>query len=369
VSRPRIQFTSDNRSRICPDAWAALEAANSESDAPSYGDDAWTRRASDLLRQTFETDCDVYFVFTGTAANSLALASLCQSYHSVICHETSHVETDECGAPEFFSNGTKLLLASGSAGKIVPAAIDSIVGRRSDIHFPKPRVLSLTQATELGTVYTPDELADLTSRARHAGLRTHMDGARFANAIASIGCTPAELTWKSGVDVLCLGGTKTGMMACEAIIFFDRSLSAEFAYRCKQSGQLGSKMRYLAAQWVGMLQHNAWLHHAQHANAMAQQLARRLKSLELEAPLLIKLMFPVEANSVFLKLHSEVLGGLRNLGWEIYTFIGSGARLMCSWETDERSIDHFYKDIESLVNTRLDHPQYSLLKAIDMQRS
>jgi threonine aldolase len=142
-------------------------------------------------------------------------------------------------------------------------------------------------------------------------------------------------------------------MACEAIIFFDRSLSAEFAYRCKQSGQLASKMRYLAAQWVGMLEHNAWLHHAAHANAMALQLAGRLKSLELEAPLLIKLMFPVQANSVFLTLHSEVLGGLRNLGWEIYTFIGGGARLMCSWETDERSIDNFYHDLESLVKKRL----------------
>ena len=272
-------FASDNRSGICPEAWAALQRANQDH-APSYGDDAFTARAADLLRQTFQTDCDVYFTATGTAANSLALASMCQSYHSVICHEHAHIETDECGAPEFFSNGTKLLTAPGDGGKIAPAALQRLITKRTDIHFPKPRVVSLTQATEFGTVYTPAEVAALTSLAHAHGLRAHMDGARFANAVASLGCSPAELSWKAGVDVLCFGGTKNGMFCSEAVVFFDRSLSVEFAYRCKQAGQLISKMRFPAAQWVGMLDPSTtpagaalpWLKYAAHANAMAKRL-------------------------------------------------------------------------------------------------
>jgi threonine aldolase len=353
MTKPTHQFTSDNRSRICPEAWAAIQDANTVRDASSYGNDPWTRRASDLLRSKFETDCDVYFVFTGTAANSLALASLCQSYHSVICHESSHIETDECGAPEFFSNGTKLLLASGADGKLTPEAVQAVVQRRSDIHYPKPKVLSVTQATELGTVYAPIELAELSAAAKKSGLRVHMDGARFGNAIASLNCSPAELTWKVGVDVLCLGGTKMGMLACEAVIFFDRSLSEEFAYRCKQAGQLASKMRYIAAQWVGMLENEAWLTRAAHANAMAKILESRLTAFGKEFPYLIKPLHPVQANSIFIKLHPQLLAGLRFIGWEIYTFIGDSARLMCSWETTESDIDHLIRDLRSLVTPAL----------------
>jgi len=307
-----------------------------------------------LLRQKFQTECDVYFVFTGTAANSLALASLCQSYHSVICHEFSHIETDECGAPEFFSNGTKLLLAPGAGGKLEPSSVDSIVRRRSDIHYPKPGVLSLTQATELGTVYTPAELAELCDHAKRLGLRVQMDGARFGNAVASLKCSPAELTWKCGVDVLCLGGTKTGMLACEAILFFDRSLSEEFAYRCKQSGQLASKMRYLAAQWVGMLESDAWLVRAAHANSMARLLEKRLQRLQKSVAHAPRVLFPVQANGVFVDLSAEQLQGLRQRGWEIYSFIGGSARLMCSWETTEQDIDRLMADIEGVVGPRSD---------------
>jgi threonine aldolase len=352
MSKPTHQFTSDNRSRVCPEAWAALEEANTVRDAPSYGNDPWTRKASDLLRDKFETDCDVYFVFTGTAANSLALASLCQSYHSVICHESSHIETDECGAPEFFSNGTKLLLAPGAAGKLSANSVDQIVNRRTDIHYPKPRALSLTQATELGTVYTPAEVTELASHAKAAGLRVHMDGARFGNALASLGCSPAEVTWKAGVDVLCFGGTKTGMLACEAILFFDRSVSEEFAYRCKQSGQLASKMRYLAAQWVGMLENDAWLTRAGHANAMARLLETHLRSLSDQFPGLIKLIHPVQANAIFVSMDADLLSQLRLLGWEIYTFIGDGARLMCSWETGQSDVERLIGDLRSLISAR-----------------
>src|SRR5436190_628218 len=204
----RRQFGSDNYAGICPEAWAAIANAN-RGHVRGYGDDEWTNKAADLIREIFEKDCEIFFVFNGTAANSLSLASLCQSYHSILCHETAHVETDECGAPEFFSNGTKLLQLPGDNGKIVPGSIARAAQRRTDIHYPKPRVVSLTQATELGTVYTPAEMASLVAEARSQGLKVHVDGARFANAVASLDVAPKELTWKVGVDVLSLGATKS----------------------------------------------------------------------------------------------------------------------------------------------------------------
>src|SRR5579863_4014090 len=191
------QFGSDNYAGICPEAWAATDAAN-RGHVTAYGDDPWTAKASDAFRKLFETDCEIYFVFNGTAANSLALASLCQSYHSVICSDQSHVETDECGAPEFFSNGSKLLVAPSPDGKLTPEAIRELATKRSDIHYPKPRVVTVTQATETGRVYTLKELGALADECRKLGLSFHMDGARFANACASLGCSPAEMSWKNG---------------------------------------------------------------------------------------------------------------------------------------------------------------------------
>ncbi|MBZ0255708.1 threonine aldolase, partial [bacterium] len=193
----RRQFASDNYSGICPEAWQAMEAANNDH-VPSYGMDKWTRQASDGLRDLFECDCEVFFVFNGTAANSLALSSLCSSFHSILCHSYAHVETDECGAPEFFSNGTKVLLVGGEQGKISPQELELMIRRRDDIHFPKPKVISLTQATELGTVYTPDELSEIHEVALRHKLSIHMDGARFANALASLNLSPKEITWKQG---------------------------------------------------------------------------------------------------------------------------------------------------------------------------
>src|SRR5690349_11651469 len=206
--------------------------------AVSYGDDPWTQRAADLIREIFETQCEVFFVFNGTAANSLSLASLCQSYHSILCHELAHVEVAECGAPEFFANGTKVLLLEGTNGKIDPKSIEGAVNKRTDIHYPKPRALSLTQATEVGTVYSLDELGTLAQAARRFNLRVQMDGARFANAVVALGVTPKELTWKLGVDVLCFGGTKNGIAVGEAVVFFNPEVAREFDYRCKQGGQL-----------------------------------------------------------------------------------------------------------------------------------
>ena len=339
------QFASDNCAGICPEAVQALVAANA-GDAPGYGDDDWTRRVSDRLRDVFATDCDVYFVFNGTAANSLALASLCQSYHSVVCHELAHVETDECGGPEFFSNGSKLLPVGGAGGKLTPAAVQEVITRRSDIHFPKPRVVTLTQATEVGTVYRPDEVEAITELAHAKGLRVHMDGARFSNAVASLGVAPADITWRAGIDVLCFGGTKMGLPVGEAVVFFDRKLSEDFAWRCKQAGQLASKMRFLSAPWLGMLEGDAWLRHARHANAMAQRLAAGLAGIPGA-----RLLFPVEANGVFVALPDEVQQGLRERGWRFYTFIAAGgARLMCAWDTQPESVDALLADLRELTS-------------------
>jgi len=334
------QLASDNYAGLCPEALAALQEANL-GHAPGYGEDRWTGDAADALRALFQRDCDVYFAFNGTAANSLALAALTQSYHSVLCHETAHVETDECGAPEFFSNGTKVLTMPGEGGKVTPAGLRHLVEKRSDIHYPKPRVVSVTQATEQGTVYSVAELQAIGEAARACGLKLHMDGARFANAVAALGCAPADLTWKVGVDVLCFGGTKNGMAVGEAVVFFDRALSEEFDFRCKQAGQLASKMRFLAAPWVGMLRDGAWLRHAAHANAMAVALHRALSGLPG-----VDLRRAPQANSVFADFPPGVADALRARGWRFYDFIaGAGSRLMTAWDTTPEDLAAFVADV------------------------
>ena len=341
---PIRHFASDNYAGICPEAFAAMAEAN-VGHAPGYGDDRFTEEAADLLRETFETDCEVFFAFNGTAANSLALAALCQSYHSILCHETAHVETDECGAPEFFSNGTKVLTVPGPHGKLQPSSIDLMVERRTDIHYPKPRVVSITLPTELGTLYQVDEVRAIGERARAHGLRVHMDGSRFGNAVAALGCAPREITWQAGVDVLCFGGTKAGMAVGEAIVFFDRALAADFDYRCKQAGQLASKMRFLAAPWVGMLRDGAWLRHARHSNEMAALLERALRGVEG-----VRVVHPVEANSVFAVFPPGVAAALRARGWRFYDFIGSGGvRLMCGWDVTPEDVGTFAADLAEAV--------------------
>ncbi|KIH76356.1 threonine aldolase [Geoalkalibacter ferrihydriticus DSM 17813] len=338
------QFASDNYSGICPQAWQAMAQAN-QGTAAAYGNDPWTARACDLLRDFFETDCQVFFVFNGTAGNSLALAALCHSYHSVICHESSHVETDECGAAEFFSNGTKILLVPGEHGKVDLDAVAHTVARRSDIHYPKPKVLSITQATELGTVYCLQELQAVGAQARHLNLHLHMDGARFANALASLAASPADISWRAGVDVLTLGGTKNGMAVGEAVIFFNRGLAEEFDYRCKQAGQLASKMRFLAAPWIGLLESGAYLRNAAHANRCAALLESELRKIKG-----VTLTHPRQANAVFVSMPPSLIESLRTRGWHFYTFIGSGhARFMCSWNTLEADIAALVADMRELA--------------------
>ncbi len=335
------QFASDNYSGMCPEALEYFLKCNTNH-VYSYGDDPWTDEASDLFREIFERDCEVFFVFNGTAANSLALSALCQSYHSIITNELAHVETDECGAPEFFSNGAKILLSKGKDGKLTPESIEELVLKRTDIHYPKPKVVSVTQATEVGTVYSIKELQAIQAMAEKHKLKIHMDGARFANAVASLDVSPREITWETGVDVLCFGGIKNGLAVGEAVVFFNLEAAEEFDYRCKQSGQLASKMRFLSAPWLGLLKDNVWLKNARHANRCAELLAEEFSKIDE-----INLMFPRQANSVFVLMPVKLKSYLLQKGWHFYTFIGlGGARFMTSWDTTEETIHELIKDVK-----------------------
>ncbi len=336
----RFDFASDNTAAVCPEAFAALGKANAGA-VPSYGDDECTRRLYERVREVFETDCDVFLVFNGTAANALALAQLCQPFHSVICHEHAHIENDECGAVEFFTSGAKLIPTRGADGRLDLREVGLALGRQHELHSHKPRVISITQATELGTVYKVEQIREIAAFARERNMLLHMDGARLANAVASLACEPGEITWQAGVDVLCWGGTKNGLAAGELVIFFKRELSLEFQYRTKQTGQLASKMRFLAAPWLSLLEENVWLKNAAHANAMARKLADGLSKRGAE------IVFPVEANAVFMRSGEHAAKRLQARGWDFLKFIEPDVyRLMCCWATNEEAIDVFASDFE-----------------------
>ncbi len=336
------QFASDNNAGCCPEVLEALQNLNL-GHVVGYGADAITAKAKDAFRELFETDCETFFVFNGTAANSLSIGSFCSPHHSVLCHRHSHIESDECNAPGFLNQGLRITPVDGPDGKISLAHLrEALLGRR-DLHASQPRVVSLTNITELGTLYRAHEVAELADFAKTNGLAMHVDGARFANAVASSGCTPAELTWKAGVDSLVFGGTKNGLAFGEAVVFFKNQEAANFMYRMKQSGQLASKMRFLAAQWLGLLNGGKWLAYAGHANAMAERLYSKLSQLPA-----VRLLFPREGNAVFAKIPEAAVSRLYELGWRFYTDVGpgGGARLMCSWDTTEDDVDRFTQDLQ-----------------------
>jgi threonine aldolase len=354
-------FASDNTAGICPEALAAIQHANTGR-APSYGDDRHTAEAKRRFAEVFETECEVFFVFNGTAANALVLSALCQRHHAILCHELSHVDTDECGAPEFFTGGSKVLPIAGTNGKLHAADLEPVMHRGHGVHFPKIRALSLTQSTELGTVYSPGEIRALADFAHARGLMVHVDGARFANAAArstpaldplpslrdaAPRPSPADLTWRVGVDVLCFGGTKNGLLTTEAIVFFNRELAREFDYRVKQSGQLASKMRFAGAQWAALLREGNWLRHGAHANGQAQALSAGLTALG------FALVVPTEANGVFVELPPRVVAALQARGWHFYKFVGEhGHRLMCSWETQQSDVAAFLEDARAAIERK-----------------
>ena len=341
----KYHFASDNTAGIVPEAWDALAAAN-RGFAAAYGEDEWTARASECIRELFATDCDVYFVFTGTAANSLALAGICRPQHKIICHRLSHIATAECGGPAFFTGGAGLEVLDGVDGKIRPADIERASQQPYDFHHQLHKAVSITQSTETGTVYTVDEIKAIGEAANDNQLHFHMDGARFANAVAALDASPGEVTWQAGVDVLSFGATKLALPVGEAIVFFDKSLCDDFGHRCKQAGHVASKMRFLCAPWVGLLENGAWLNHARHANRCAALLAAGLERFAGA-----ELLAPVESNAVFVSLPVAVHRSMREKGWIYHLVTGdTGARLMCSWDTTEEHINQFLSDLESALS-------------------
>jgi threonine aldolase len=339
-----MNFASDNTAPVAPEILAAMSAANAEH-VPSYGADPWTGRLKECLQLAFgKPDLAIYPVATGTAANALALATLTSPYGAVICHDEAHIATDECGAPEFYMGGGKLVTVPAQDGRIPPAHIEAAMARAIDggVHHVLPEMVSLTQATEWGTVYTPGEVADIGAVCRTHGLKLHMDGARFANALAHLGCEPADLTWRAGVDVLSFGATKNGALAAEAVIFFNPADAAGFERRRKRAGQLWSKMRYLSAQLCAYLEDGLWLRHATHANDMAQRL-----SCGLAAVPGARLLYPVHANELFVAMPDSLITALEGAGAHFYRWVPVAGfdlpvvRLVTSFATTEAEVDAF----------------------------
>lgn len=333
-----MRFFSDNAAAAHPAVLEALRAANTLDTA--YDGDAWSRRLDGAFSELFEREVRALWIATGTAANSLALASLCPPHGGVVCHREAHINVDECGAPEFFTHGAKLLLAEGDGAKLSPDAVEAVcAGIRNDVHQVQPRALSITNATEYGRVYTPAEVAALGAVAKRRGLGFHMDGARFANAVAHLGCSPAELTWRGGVDALSFGFVKNGGMSAEALIFFKPELADATLYRRKRSGHLFSKGRFLAAQILAMLENDIWLDNAGAANRGAALLGRAAGD---------RLVHPVEANEVFLRVTADEAAKLRSLGFDFYDWGVGEARLVISWDQDEAAIRPLAEAIAAL---------------------
>jgi threonine aldolase len=324
-----MRFFSDNAAAASPEVLAALAEANRLDTA--YDGDGWSRRLDSAFSDLFGTEVASLWLSTGTAANALALAALCPPYGAVICHRDAHINTDECGAPEFYTGGAKLLTGEGRGAKLTPEAVAAVhdrVGR--EVHHAQPFALSITNATEYGLVYTPEETAALGALCRERGLGFHLDGARFANAVASLGCAPADLSWKAGVDALSFGFTKNGGLSAEALIFFRPDYRDATLYRRKRGGHLLSKGRYLAAQILAMLDGDLWLRNARAANAGAARLAAAAGD---------RLLLPVEVNEVFLKVAPAEARALRDQGFDFYDWGQREARLVTSWDSDPAAID------------------------------
>lgn len=341
-----MNFYSDNVTGVAPEIMAALIAAN-EGTAMSYGNDEYTQRLQTLFSELFETDVLVFPVATGSAANSLALSVITPPYGAIYCHNESHINLDECGAPEFYTGGAKLVTISGEHGKF--SANDLAVKLKNAgagiVHHIQPAAVSITQATEAGTVYTVDEIRQIAEATHAHNLSLHLDGARFANAVVSLGCTPAEMTWRSGVDILSFGATKNGAMAAEAVVFFNHKLAESFAFRRKRGGHLFSKMRFLSVQLEAYIKDDLWLKNAVHANKMAAKLVDGLSALP-EA----KVCHPVEANEIFIQLPERVIQGLLGEGFQIYRWEGEDSttlRLVTAYNTKEEDVNAFIKAAES----------------------
>ncbi|HLZ84691.1 MAG TPA: beta-eliminating lyase-related protein [Caulobacteraceae bacterium] len=332
----RYDFASDNVAGAMPEVLEAL-GRFSGGFQPSYGDDAVSARAADLIRGLFDVDAEVWFAGSGTAGNSLTVAALAGPHEAVAAHEHSHLATDETGAPGLFGSGVGITTLGGASGRIDPGALARVLEQEESAHAQAPAALSVTQGTEFGAVYAEAALGALIAPAKARGLKVHLDGARLANAVAA-GFDPKAIG-RLGVDVVVLGGTKAGSTPTEAIVLLDRSLGRRFGARLKHAGQLTSKARFLAAPWVGMLEDGAWSRRAGHANAMAARLA---------AAMPFEITHPVEANAVFVTMDEPTLTRLRQAGWFVYRFIDGSVRFMCSWATTAEAVDALAADLARL---------------------
>ena len=333
-----MNFCSDNACGAAPEILRALEAAN-DGWAMPYGDDDLTRRLQARVQEIFETEAAVLPVATGTAANVLCLSVMTPPYGAIYCHRESHINVDECGAPEFYSGGAKLVALPGDHCKLTPATLEAAIVDAGDVHSVQPAAVSLTNASEAGTVYTPEETRAIAEIAKAHGLGLHLDGARFANALVALGCSPAEATWKAGVDALALGATKNGVLAGELVVLFDPGKAEELGYRRKRGGHLLSKMRFLSAQLEAYLADDLWLRNARHANAMAAALAEGLAELPG-----VELSHPVEANEIFVILPEPMIEGLFARGFQFYRWgpeTDREVRLVTAFNTDPAHVDAF----------------------------
>jgi threonine aldolase len=334
-------FTSDNVTPACAQVLEAVVAANADL-VPSYGADRYSQRLRDVVSEVFETPVAVFPVATGTAANALALAQLAPPYGGVYCHDGAHIVTDECGAPEFYMGGAKLLGLPARDGKITAAQLSAAVAHAEElgVHHVKPAAVSLTQATEWGTVYSPAQIGEIAAVAREHRLPVHIDGARFANALCFLGASPAAATWKAGVDVLSLGATKNGALCAEAVVFFNPALAENFDRRRKQGGHLWSKLRFLSAQLLAYFEGDLWLRNARNANAMAARLAQGLRAIRGA-----QLLQAVEANEVFAALPEPIVLRLEREGFGFYRWpygepgAGVPIRLVTSYATKSADVD------------------------------
>jgi threonine aldolase len=341
--KPVRSFASDNNAGVHPRVLQAIAAAN-RGHVVGYGDDPYTEAAVRKFKQHFGPDVQVFIVFNGTAANCLSLKALTESYHAVICAEAAHIYTDECGAPEKFT-GCKLIPIPTADGKLTVESVRHAYHGIGDQHHVQPRAISITQVTEMGTVYRPREVRDLARFAHDRNMFLHMDGARIANAAVSLGLTLREATRDLGVDVLSFGGTKNGAMGAEAVVFFDKKLSRDFLYLRKQGMQLASKMRFISAQLEALLSNDLWRKNAQHANWMAELLQKELSKIPQ-----VKIVYKVEANGVFAQIPRQAIAKLqKRYFFYVWDENRSVVRWMCSFDTTERDVKQFAKFVAEMV--------------------
>ncbi len=340
---PSLGFTSDNIAGASPEVVEAI-VASSTGQASPYGADDLTERVERKLADIFEREVSVFLVPTGTAANALCLAAMTPPWGNIYCHPASHINNDECGAPVFFANGAKLVTVDGPAAKMDPANLGNAARSKvGDVHSTQPSCASITQATEEGSVYTLDEIGALGAVCQASSIKLHMDGSRFANALVSLGCSPAEMTWKAGVDALSFGATKNGVFAAEAIVLFDTSLAPEMGYRRKRAGHLFSKMRFLSAQIDAYLSNDRWLRNARQANGAAQHLTRGLSGLNG-----VEVLGASEANIVFCRLPAPTIEALLQAGFKFYhdRWAPNVVRFVTSFATTIEDVDHLLAQVK-----------------------